>query len=151
MTASGRRARREQLARLTADAIDASTYGDPAPAEHAGDLRERLADAMKAAPTLDLYDPDTDLVARVTEVCAAVVQPMLDAKDAETERAEATERERDDARAHAAYLDEEIIQPERRLHEETIKRAERAEAVEWLRQAIADGDADPVDLIQEQP
>jgi hypothetical protein len=82
--------RRDLLRALTQEAADHGAYG-----EHEG-LRQQLADALyqwtlKAAaggrPLIPQHEANVrENSAARAEVCAAVVQPVLDAKDAEIAR-----------------------------------------------------------------
>jgi len=142
VTARDRSAAHKLLRDLTREAIDAGTYGEPAPehahsgSEQANDhaLRDRIADVLKP-----YTDPDDDTVpvwydgvpipmwrpvSVLLDELVAEVQAELDQQAAEIARLTGQLVE---ARAYARYLDEDVIQPERHLHEETIARAEAAE------------------------
>lgn len=121
----------------------------PEPADRPPSLRERLADALHC-PTcgvepgahclrarVDNRQPhmtrvrEADAVLPVVEAETAALRQRIEEVEEQRDQAlawqDTAERERDQARSHAAYLDEEIITPERALHEQTIQRAEQAE------------------------
>lgn len=87
--------------------------------EHA--LRDKVRDTIHAASLgcVDYHAADCRAcTSSASLVMSLAVQPVLDRKAAEIA----------EARAYARYLDEDVIKPERELHEQTIKRAEAADA-----------------------
>ena len=101
-------------------------------------LRDQIAEALIARIKLATVKPDPPhyyggsighfLAATeydLADVALSVLQPVLDERDAEIKRLDKLWREECE---HSAYLNEELIPAERKLHEETIARAEKAEA-----------------------
>lgn len=164
--------RREALAALTAEAVDAGTYGQPAP-EHAhsgndhandhADLRQQLADAIRDAA--DTHEPacgDGDCECDIAilspmygdgpttrvegspdglaDVCAAVVQERIDAKDAEITRLRtelaATEEAASDAGAEYRETKRKLDAMTRWAYERDGQRMAAEQQVRQLQQRI---------------